>query len=362
MNLQTINASASPEVQINENFAVLDWATVYGKNPVPTVGLTWGYYGGLWGGMTVAGGTLTLTDAEANYIVIDAATGAISVSTAATSWDDGINYRHVYKVTTAGGLVTAIEDHRNGPNGALAGSQGETGTPGPAGADSTVPGPAGPAGPAGPVGPAGAASTVPGPTGPEGPAGDSAYAVAVAGGFVGDEAAWIASLIGATGAPGQDGTGTGDVVGPASAADGVLALFDGTTGKLIKTAAVNLAALAQLDAAQSWTKAQRGAAPAGLSSSAGATALDLDTGNNFTMTMTENSTLSAPTNPVQGQSGVIVVTQHASAPKTLAYNAFWKFPGGTVPALTTAVGAVDVFTYYVESATRATCALLKDIK
>jgi len=36
------------------------------------------------------------------------------------------------------------------------------------------------------------------------------------------------------GDPGQDGTGTGDVVGPASATDGHLALFDGLTGKVLK--------------------------------------------------------------------------------------------------------------------------------
>ncbi len=312
MNLQTINASASPEVQINENFEVLDWATVYAKDPVTTNALTWGYFGGRWGGFEIAAGTLTLTDAATNYVVIEVATGILSASAAATNWDDTVNYRRVYKLTTAGGVVTAIEDHRNGPGGALSGLKGDTGD----------------TGPQGPTGATGADSTVPGPTGPAG----------------------------------ADGTGTGDVVGPASSADGRLALFDGVTGKLLKEAAVSLAALAQLDLVQVWTKAQRGAAPAGLTSTTGATAIDLDTGNNFTMTMTENSTLSAPSNPVQGQSGCIVITQHASAAKTLAYNAFWKFPGGTVPALTTAVGAVDVFTYYVESATRATCALLKDIK
>ena len=312
MNLQTINASASPEVQINENFEVLDWATVYAKDPVTTNALAWGYFGGRWGGFEIAAGTLTHTDAATNYVVIEVATGILSASAAATNWDDTVNYRRVYKLTTAGGVVTAIEDHRNGPGGVLTGLKGDTGD----------------TGAQGPIGATGADSTVPGPTGPAG----------------------------------ADGTGQGDVVGPASVGDGLLALFDGVTGKLLKAAAVGLAALAQLDLVQVWTKAQRGAAPAGLTSTAGATAIDLDTGNNFTMTMTENSTLSAPSNPVQGQSGCIVITQHASAAKTLAYNAFWKFPGGTVPALTTAVGAVDVFTYYVESATRATCALLKDIK
>ena len=75
-------------------------------------------------------------------------------------------------------------------------------------------GPAGPAGPAGPSGPAGADSTVPGPqgeVGPEGPVGpagadgDSAYEVAVTGGFVGTEAEWLATLQGEQGIQGEPG-------------------------------------------------------------------------------------------------------------------------------------------------------------
>jgi hypothetical protein len=44
------------------------------------------------------------------------------------------------------------------------------------------------------------------PSGAAGPAGDSAYQVAVDNGFVGTEAAWLASLEGDPGAPGTDGT------------------------------------------------------------------------------------------------------------------------------------------------------------
>ena len=55
----------------------------------------------------------------------------------------------------------------------------------------------------GPVGKPGA----PGTPGDPGPAGDSAYEVAVANGFVGDEAAWLASLVGAQGDPGEGGGG-----------------------------------------------------------------------------------------------------------------------------------------------------------
>ena len=117
MSLQSIDASASPEVQCNENFETLEHASVYGKRQPVTTGLTWGYYGGRWGGFSVADGTLTLTNASTNYIVVERATGTISTSTTSTNWDNTTSYARVYKLTTAGSVVTATEDHRAGPNG-----------------------------------------------------------------------------------------------------------------------------------------------------------------------------------------------------------------------------------------------------
>ena len=98
-----------------------------------------------------------------------------------------------------------------------------------------------------------------------------------------------------------------------------------------------------------------------LTSTSASIAINLARNNNFSHTTTENSTLAAPGNPVAGQSGVITITQGATA-RTLAYNTFWKFPLGTVPTLTATAAAVDVFVYNVESATRATCQLIKDVK
>lgn len=48
---------------------------------------------------------------------------------------------------------------------------------------------------------------IPGPVGGVGPAGDSAYTVAVQNGFVGNQAAWLASLVGAQGIQGPAGEG-----------------------------------------------------------------------------------------------------------------------------------------------------------
>jgi hypothetical protein len=116
--MQTLSASqVSPETPLNENFETLEHQAVYGKRQPATTGLTWGYYGGRWGGVSVADGTLTLTNAASNYLVVLRSTGAISTSTATTNWNNTAEYARVYKITTAGSVVTAVEDHRAGPFG-----------------------------------------------------------------------------------------------------------------------------------------------------------------------------------------------------------------------------------------------------
>lgn len=116
--MQTLSAAqASPEVPINENAETLAHQAVYGKRHPVTTGLTWGYWGGRWGGMSVADGTVTLTNSATNYLVANRTTGAVSTSTSSTNWDDLASYARIYKLTTSGGVVTATEDHRAGFGG-----------------------------------------------------------------------------------------------------------------------------------------------------------------------------------------------------------------------------------------------------
>jgi len=128
MNFQNVNASASPEVQMNENFETIDYSSVYGKRQPVTDALTWGYYGGRWAGFSVAEGTLTLTDSTTNYVVVLRSNGVISVSTSNTNWNDTTSYARVYKITTSGGLVSAVEDHRAGAGGVHGGPAASGGT------------------------------------------------------------------------------------------------------------------------------------------------------------------------------------------------------------------------------------------
>ena len=130
------------------------------------------------------------------------------------------------------------------------------------------------------------------------------------------------------------------------------------TADVTVTIPASTTTLAGLAVAQSYTKAQRGT-PVALTD--GTVAVDLSLGNNFTLTLAENSTLSAPTNATAGQSGVIVVTQDGTGSRTLAYNSAYKFAGGTAPTLTTTASAVDVLAYYVESASRITVTSLLNV-
>ena len=120
--LQELTSSqSSPEMPVNENFETLSAIAVFGKRHPATTALTWGYYGGRFNGNTIADGTVALTNNSANYVVALRSTGAVSVSTGTTNWDSALSAR-LYKVTTASGVVSAVEDHRMNSNGLLLGT------------------------------------------------------------------------------------------------------------------------------------------------------------------------------------------------------------------------------------------------
>ena len=115
---QLTSAQASPEVPVNENFATLAALATFGTRQPATTALTWGFYGGTWGGLTIPDGTLALTASTTNYVVVNRATGALSVSTSTTHWLDTATYARVAKLTTSTTAITSAEDHRAGLHGA----------------------------------------------------------------------------------------------------------------------------------------------------------------------------------------------------------------------------------------------------
>lgn len=98
--------------------------------------------------------------------------------------------------------------------------------------------------------------------------------------------------------------------------------------------------VAYLEVNQSFTKAQ-GVNRSALTDAA-TIAVDASLSNAFTVTLGGNRTLGQPTNPKDGQSITIFITQDGTGSRTLAYHADWLFPGGVDPTLTTTAAAVDV--------------------
>ena len=226
---QIAPSQKNAEVPINENFETLEHQACYGKRHAATSGLTWGYYGGRWGGFSVADGTLTLTASSTNYVVVAVATGVISVSTSATNWNDDTDYVRVYKITTGASTVSGTpEDHRFGPGGVAGGGSSTIGA---GSVDLTTD----------------VTGTLPVANGGTGRASHTAYAV-VCGGTTSTGAHQSVASVGTSGhvltsngagalPTFQAPTGGGDAsTNTASSVDGEVALFSGTGGKTLKRA------------------------------------------------------------------------------------------------------------------------------
>ena len=143
--------------------------------------------------------------------------------------------------------------------------------------------------------------------------------------------------------------------------------FNSNTGQLGATILSGVLAAGTQSNAHTWSAINTYSKPVigqqvTLTSSSNATALDLSLSNNFKLTLGENSTLSQPSNEVAGQSGSIIVIQDGSGSRTLAYHSHYKWPGGTVPTLSTAANAVDRIDYIVEAADKVHCVITYDIK
>lgn len=90
-------------------------------------------------------------------------------------------------------------------------------------------------------------------------------------------------------------------------------------------------------------------------------AWDLDLGQAAKVTLTDNRTLSAPTNAKAGGLYVIRIIQDGTGSHTLAYNSVYKFAGGSAPTLTTTAAAVDILDC-VSDGTNMFCRPLLDVK
>jgi hypothetical protein len=129
------------------------------------------------------------------------------------------------------------------------------------------------------------------------------------------------------------------------------------TGKLVYDTSPTIAGYAQLAVAQSFTASQ-GATPVVLTSSSNSTAINFSLSNNFSATLSENTTFANPSNIVAGKVYNIAIVNGAG-PYTVAYGSYFKFPGGTVPSVTATNGASDILVCYARTTTFLETVMIK---
>ena len=106
-------AQEQPAVTVNNLVDALSPAACFGQNDLTTSALNWGYYGGRFGGLAIAHGTLALPANEATiYIVANKSTGVVSQSTSITNWNDDTNYQRLHIATTGAATITDWDDYR----------------------------------------------------------------------------------------------------------------------------------------------------------------------------------------------------------------------------------------------------------
>lgn len=99
-----------------------------------------------------------------------------------------------------------------------------------------------------------------------------------------------------------------------------------------------------------WTAGQRGEITT-LTDGATIT-IDMDDSNNFTVTLGGNREFANPTaTTAAGQSGTITIKQDATGGRVPTWAANWHFEQDQVPSGSTGANEVDVYWYFVESAT-----------
>ena len=102
--------------------------------------------------------------------------------------------------------------------------------------------------------------------------------------------------------------------------------------------------VAVVNTAQQYSRAHNFAATA-LTITSGTVPWNLAENQVATLTVTTNSTMNTPTNPQAGATYVMLVTQGTGGSNTLSFSTAYKFPGGTVPVLSTGSAQVDVVSF-----------------
>lgn len=112
--MQQIDAANGWNVRVTENFRAVSPAGLYGIRQAGTTGLTLGYWGGEFNGVSVSDGTVVLTNSATNYVVAHRTTGVVTAATNTTNWNNTSTYMRLYELAASGGTfaIAATSDKR----------------------------------------------------------------------------------------------------------------------------------------------------------------------------------------------------------------------------------------------------------
>ena len=179
-----------------------------------------------------------------------------------------------------------------------------------------------------------------GPAGADGADGSSAYEIAVADGFVGDETAWLASLVGPQGDAGPQGIQGDPGADGVDGADGAGVAAGGTTGQVLAKASgtdydTGWITPVFLDVAQNWSAPQT--APADTITYGATITDDADSGSlNQIVTLTGDVSAWSITNGADYQVRHWWIVQDATGGRTVTFAGI----AGTEPTISTTADEV----------------------
>lgn len=150
---------------------------------------------------------------------------------------------------------------------------------------------------------------------------------------------------------------TAGTIGTLNSTTGTIGTLNSTTGTIgnltttlvgdvtISTGSATVGTrVSVVDAAQEYTRTHNFNATS-LTISTGTVAWDLSQNQVAKLEVTTNSTMNTPTNPVDGATYMLIVTQGTGGSNTLSFSTAYKFPGGSAPSLSTGSADVDVLTF-----------------
>ena len=94
----------------------------------------------------------------------------------------------------------------------------------------------------------------------------------------------------------------------------------------------------------------------------GTTTLDMNTADNWIITMGGNTTMNGPNNAKLGQTGSIWMVQDGTGSRTAAWHSNFKWAGGTAPTLSTAANSIDRIDYVVKAGAEINAVASLDVK